>query len=191
MTQRQLEFWDRNDESTEHLSDLCRLRCEAKQIAEALVRNETEYVSLKRVSVVHDGTVRTRPRLTSTEEALQFFGRYWSENPGNDQERFVVACLDTKNHVQCVVVVTIGSLDASLVHPREVFKPAIIEGSSSVILSHNHPSGDTTPSNEDRTVTERLTKAGQLLGIEVLDHIIHGDSSGKLLSMRTDFGYCF
>ena len=104
--------------------------------------------------------------------------------PGNDQERFVVACLDTKNNIQCVVNVTIGTVDSTLVHPREVFKPALIEGSAAVILSHNHPSSDPTPSAEDRAVTDRLTKAGELLGIKVLDHIIHGDGSGMLVSVR-------
>jgi DNA repair protein RadC len=106
------------------------------------------------------------------------------DNPGYDQERFVVACLDTKNRVQSVVEITTGTLDASLVHPRDVFKPAIIEGSSSIILSHNHPSGDPTPSKEDQKVTERLTEVGKLLGIEVLDHIIHGDGSNDVQSLR-------
>ena len=125
-----------------------------------------------------------RPQLTSTEESKAFFRNYWKDNPAHDQEKFVVACLDTKNRVQCVVVVTIGTLDASLVHPREVFKPAIIEGASAVVLSHNHPSGDTTPSREDHTVTDRLTEAGKLLGITVLDHIIHGDGTGHVCSIR-------
>lgn len=96
----------------------------------------------------------------------------------------MVACLDTKNRVQSVVVVTVGTLDASLIHPREVFKPAVIEGSAAVVLSHNHPSGNTEPSPEDCQVTERLTKAGGLLGISVLDHIIHGDGTGDVLSIR-------
>lgn len=65
-----------------------------------------------------------------------------------------------------------GTLDASLVHPREVFKPAIRDSASSIILVHNHPSGDPTPSREDHAVTDRLTSSGELLGIDVLDHII-------------------
>ena len=142
-----------------------------------------EYASVKRVSVVYESSLEKRPHLCSTQASKDFFRRYWSQHPGNDQERFVVACLDTKNRVQSVVV-TLGTLDASFVHPREVFKPAIIEGSSSVILSHNHPSGETTPSREDFQVTERLTKAGELLGITVLDHIIHGDGTGIVNSIR-------
>jgi DNA repair protein RadC len=81
-------------------------------------------------------------------------------------------------------VITVGTLDASLVHPREVFKPALLEGSSAVVLSHNHPSGNTSPSREDVQVTDTLTEAGKLLGISVLDHIIHGDGTGEVLSIR-------
>ena len=149
-----------------------------------LLNSPSTYASRKRVSLVYEGSLQDRPRITSPQDAKTFFAKYWLDNPGHDQERFVVACLDTKNRVQSVVMITIGTLDASLVHPREVFKPAILEGSSSIILSHNHPSGDSTPSGEDHKVTERLTEAGKLLGIEVLDHIIHGDGSNEVLSLR-------
>ena len=186
MVQRQLELWDDLIEQHRQLenSAVSDLRCDARQQTEALVDDEVAYASLKRVSLIHEGSIQTRPTLTSTADAKRFFAKYWSENPGNDQETFVVACLDTKNRVQCVVVVTVGTLNASLIHPREVFKPAIIEGSSAVVLSHNHPSGDTTPSNEDQAVTNRLTEAGELLGITVLDHIIHGDCTNEVRSMR-------
>jgi len=150
----------------------------------ASTRRMTQYSSVKRVSLVFEGSLQGRPCLTSTKDAMEFFKQYWADYPANDQERFVVACLDTKHRVQCVVVITIGTLDASLVHPREVFKPAFIEGSSAIVLSHNHPSGNTDPSREDRQVTERLTEAGKLLGITVLDHIIHGDGTGQVLSIR-------
>ena len=143
-----------------------------------------EYGSVKRVFLVYEGSLQDRPRITSTDEAKRLFKSYWKQHPANDQEQFVVACLDTKHRVQCVVKVTVGTLDASLVHPREVFKPAIIEGSSAVLLSHNHPSGNPEPSREDIQVTDRLTEAGKLLGITVLDHIIHGDGTGNVLSIR-------
>ncbi len=145
---------------------------------------EKEYASVKRIQLVYEGSLQGRPCLTSSQASKEFFQRYWRDHPGNDQERFVVACLDTKNRVQCVVVVTVGTLDASLVHAREVFKPAVLEGSAAVLLSHNHPSGNTEPSREDIKVTETLTKAGELLGITVLDHIIHGDGTGDVLSIR-------
>jgi DNA repair protein RadC len=157
---------------------------EIRDAVNELLNNPSAYASRKRVSLVYTGSLQDRPRIGGPQDAKTFFAKYWMDNPGYDQERFVVACLDTKNRVQSVVEITTGTLDASLVHPREVFKPAIIEGSSSIILSHNHPSGDTTPSKEDRTVTERLTEAGKLLGIEVLDHIIHGDGSNDVQSLK-------
>lgn len=151
-----------------------------------LTTKQDKYASVKKVSLEFVGSLAERPRIASTQDAMAFFKGYWSEYPASDQEKFVVACLDTKHRVQCVVVVTVGTLDASLVHPREVFKPAFIEGSSSILLSHNHPSGDTTPSREDRAVTKRLTDAGMLLGITVLDHIIYGDGTSDVISIRED-----
>ena len=145
---------------------------------------DNRYGSVKRVFLVYEGSLQDRPCITSTEEAKRLFKNYWKLHPANDQEQFVVACLDTKHRVQCIVRVTVGTLDASLVHPREVFKPAIIEGSAAVLLSHNHPSGNPEPSREDIQVTERLTEAGKIMGISVLDHIIHGDGTGEVSSIR-------
>jgi DNA repair protein RadC len=176
---RQLEFSFRAETVSEEVA--------ASQVRDAvteLLSSPSAYASRKRVSLVYVGSLQDRPRIGGPQDAKTFFAKYWLDNPGYDQERFVVACLDTKNRVQSVVEITTGTLDASLVHPREVFKPAIIEGSSSIILSHNHPSGDSTPSREDHKVTERLTEAGKLIGIEVLDHIIHGDGSNDLWSLR-------
>lgn len=165
-------------------SELANIECSPKTRAASLKVKRENYASVKKVSLVFEGSLEGRPCLTSTQDALAFFKGYWSRYPASDQEKFVVACLDTKHRVQCVVVVTVGTLDASLVHPREVFKPAFIEGSSAVILSHNHPSGNTTPSREDHEVTKRLTDAGTLLGIAVLDHIIYGDGTGDVVSLR-------
>jgi DNA repair protein RadC len=92
-----------------------------------------------------------------------------------DRENFVVVLLNTKNEVIETPTVSIGTLGASLVHPREVFKPAIRASAASVILAHNHPSGKVEPSREDREVTRRLGEAAGVLGIEMLDHVIIGD----------------
>lgn len=92
-----------------------------------------------------------------------------------DREHFMVLLLDTKNQVIAMETVSIGSLNSTVVHPRELFKQAIKRSAASVILAHNHPSGDPTPSSEDLAVTKRLVEGGQLLGIEVLDHVIIGD----------------
>ena len=90
-------------------------------------------------------------------------------------EEFHVLLLNTQNELIRSLQVTRGTLDASLVHPREVFRPAISESAASVILVHNHPSGDPSPSAEDRAVTRQLRSAGEVIGIEVLDHVIIGD----------------
>jgi DNA repair protein RadC len=93
--------------------------------------------------------------------------------------------LNTKNHILKNCLVSIGSLNSSLVHPREVFKQAIKSSGAAVILIHNHPSGDPYPSNEDIEITKRLHEAGKIVGIEVLDHIIIGDGSFVSLKERS------
>ena len=91
-----------------------------------------------------------------------------------DRERFMVLHLDTKNRVIKEEVVSIGTLNSSLIHPRELFRSAIRESANALILVHNHPSGDPSPSKEDEKITERLFEAGELLNIKVLDHVIAG-----------------
>jgi DNA repair protein RadC len=91
---------------------------------------------------------------------------------GSKREHFAVFFLDSRNQAIKKEIISIGTLNASLVHPREVFESAIKTNTASIILVHNHPSGDTGPSNEDIKLTKRIAEAGKLLGIEVLDHII-------------------
>ncbi len=98
------------------------------------------------------------------------------------KEIFKALLLDTKNQVIKIVDVSVGSLNSSIVHPREVFSEAIKYGSNSIIFVHNHPSGDPTPSTEDIQTTQRLENAGNILGIKVLDHIIVGD--GRFVSFK-------
>lgn len=93
-----------------------------------------------------------------------------------DREHFRIVSLTTKNHVLGISEISVGSLNSSLVHPRECFKEAIRRNSNAIILLHNHPSGDPTPSKEDIAVTQRLAEGGGILGIEVLDHVIIGDN---------------
>ncbi|MFZ5824262.1 MAG: RadC family protein [Bacillota bacterium] len=99
-----------------------------------------------------------------------------------NREQFHVLLLTAKNQVIEVECVSEGTLTASLVHPREIFKSAIRRSAHAVILAHNHPSGDPTPSREDREVTTRLVQAGKLIGIEVLDHLVIGQ--GRYVSFR-------
>lgn len=98
------------------------------------------------------------------------------------KEEFLVLLLDTKNRIIKTKRVSIGSLNQTLVHPREVFRFAIMENSNSIIISHNHPSGDPSPSKEDIAITKRLVEAGNFIGIKVLDHIIIGND--KYISLR-------
>jgi DNA repair protein RadC len=100
------------------------------------------------------------------------------------KEIFKVILLDTKHHIQKDVTISEGSLSASLVHPREAFLPAIKESAAAVIFVHNHPSGDPTPSPEDKDLTQRLAEVGRLVGIGVLDHIIIGAGERGFMSFR-------
>ena len=105
-----------------------------------------------------------------------------------DVETMVVLLLNTRRRVKGHVLISTGTLDTLLVHPREVFRPAIVAATSAVVLLHNHPSGDATPSEADVRVTRDLIRAGQLLKIEVLDHVIIGN--GQRCSLR-ELGYFY
>ena len=98
----------------------------------------------------------------------------WDELRDEQQERFVCLYLSVKNHVIHKQTIFIGSLNSSIVHPREIFKEAIRRSAASVICFHNHPSGDPTPSTEEIAITRRLNQCGKIIGIDVLDHIILG-----------------
>jgi DNA repair protein RadC len=101
---------------------------------------------------------------------------------GVDREHFVVVLLDRKHRVIGLNTVSVGSLTASLAHPREVFKPALVSNAAALLCGHNHPSGDPQPSQEDRVITQRLVEAGKLLGISMLDHVIVGDGTATYYS---------
>jgi DNA repair protein RadC len=88
------------------------------------------------------------------------------------REHFLAVLLDARNRIVGIETVSVGSLSASIVHPREVFKPAILASAAGILLAHNHPSGDPEPSPEDLAITRRLVDAGALLGIEVVDHLV-------------------
>jgi len=110
-------------------------------------------------------------RIRGPEDVFRLMGPRLRDLP---QEEFHALLLNTRHRVVREVLVTRGTLDASLIHPREVFRPAVGESAAGVILVHNHPSGDPTPSAEDRAVTRQLEAAGRTLGIPVLDHVIVG-----------------
>lgn len=95
----------------------------------------------------------------------------------SDREKFVVVCLDVKNQPVNIYVVSIGSVSSTIVHPREVFKVAMLSNASKIICFHNHPSGNLKCSKEDENITNRLKECGEILGIELVDHIIVGDNN--------------
>jgi len=99
---------------------------------------------------------------------------FMDEMKDYDREHFKAAFLNTKNQIIKVVTVSIGSLNASIVHPREILKPAIASSAASIVLVHNHPTGDPSPSREDIEFTRRFARCGELIGIELLDHIVIG-----------------
>ena len=114
--------------------------------------------------------LRPNTRYTSSSQVFDTFSFLQNET----KEYFLALHLDGKNRVICVDMVSQGSLNQSIVHPRETFKTALLSSAAAIILMHNHPTGDPTPSTEDLEVTRRLREGGELLGIKVLDHIIIG-----------------
>lgn len=124
----------------------------------------------------------TRPDRDRVRSADDVYRRMRLAMRDLPHEEFHILLLNSQNEILRDLQVTRGTLDASLVHPREVFRPAIIDSAASVILVHNHPSGDPTPSPEDRAVTRQLRQAGELIGIGVLDHVIIGE--GRFASLQ-------
>jgi DNA repair protein RadC len=135
-----------------------------------------------RIALVREPGVKLaeRPQVRVASEAAPLVAQYIGDT---DREVFAVALLTVRHRVLGLHTVSVGCLTSSLVHPREVFKPAILAGSAALLLFHNHPSGDPEPSAEDIALTRRLIAGGQLLGIEILDHLILGEA-GRFVSLR-------
>ena len=138
-------------------------------------------IRLKQIRAVYENLVikeevnqylRPLTRYTSPSQIFETFSFLKHET----KEFFFSIHLDGKNRICCVDEVSIGSLNQSIVHPREVFKTALLSSAAAIILLHNHPTGDPTPSSEDIEITRRLREAGEIIGVKVLDHIIIGDS---------------
>lgn len=124
-----------------------------------------------RVLVVREGSVR--PEEQTAMDNPSIVASAMQELSGFDErEYWVVFFLDGRNRVKGFSIVSIGTLSASLVHPRETFRAAIVHGAAGVICAHSHPSGDCSPSQEDKETTNRLRRAGELLGLPLLDHVI-------------------
>lgn len=121
----------------------------------------------------------SKKRVTQAEDVFEMFRHLKDEC----KEQFIALHLDMKNTVICYEQVSVGSLNASIVHPREVWKGALLSSAGAIIVAHNHPSGDPTPSREDIELTKRLNECGELLGIRLLDHVIIGED--RFCSMKS------
>lgn len=119
-----------------------------------------------------------RPAITSPEQAAAVLVPALD---GSDRERCVAALLDTKHQLLDTVVVSVGSIDHTFMGPREIYRDALLANASAVVLAHNHPSGDPEPSRDDDAVTRRLAAAGELMGIDLLDHLVV--AAGRWISL--------
>ena len=165
-------------------------RGELKQVSKAI--GETAYCQImaglelgKRL--VSQRTTESVPhyKVKNTSDALAYCKEHFMRLAREaKQEEFHIVLLDEKHHVIKSEQITVGLLDKSLAHPREVFKPAVKESASALILVHNHPSGDPTPSQDDKNITKELKRAAETLGLRILDHIIL--SKDKTLSMAEE-----
>lgn len=142
--------------------------------------NSSKRVDIVSIKLVKESSLLYKERsVKSPEDGYKLFKQFLGDV---DREHFIVVCLDSKNQPLSINTCHIGSLSASIVHPREVMKTAILSNANSIIVGHNHPSGMVDPSKEDIEVTKRLVEAGKIIGIDVLDHIIIGD--GCFLSLK-------
>ena len=130
---------------------------------------------VREVKVRYTRKIKTKTDIRSAGDVAKFVRTKILQD--NSKEHVVLLCLDGSHSVAAYNIVSIGSATSAIVHPREVFQPAILAGSVSIILVHNHPSGSTEPSVEDVKTTEMLKEAGKMVGIKLLDHVIVGDHS--------------
>lgn len=127
---------------------------------------------IREVTAKYIGARKKSERIGEARDAVPFIRKLLKDT---DKEHFIALYLNGANEVRTFSIVTIGLLNSTQVHPREVFRPAILVGAASIIVAHNHPSGQVKPSDADIRVTSELISAGKLLGIKVLDHIIFTD----------------
>lgn len=133
----------------------------------------TQILAISEISKRVSYSKNSRLKISRAKDIFELFSEKLRQK---EKEHFFIVLLDTKNKIIKAEEISVGILDASIIHPREIFKPAIKSSASRIILVHNHPSGDPRPSEEDLRVTKKLIEVGELLGIEVLDHVIIGET---------------
>jgi DNA repair protein RadC len=162
------EFGDLRTLATAAVSDICRVKGTGPAKA-ACVK-----AALELANRFKGRRLENEERYTSPEQVFEHFHYRYRDRR---KEYFLILLLDGKNRVLREVQVSEGSLNQSIVHPREVFHAAVRESAAAIILVHNHPTGDPSPSREDLEITRRLREAGEVMGVKVLDHIIIGDGA--------------
>jgi len=150
---------------------------------EKITKTKQASIPVYKIMLVREGRVPCyEQQIRSSADASTLLHTYLADV---DREHFVIILLNQKNRVIGINTVSIGSLTASIVHPREVYKSAILANAASILCGHNHPSQDCQPSREDRAITTRLVEAGKLLGISILDHVIIG-GEGRYFSFADE-----
>jgi len=142
--------------------------------------NHIRGLPIVRVRLETDRVIGREP-IDTQDKAVEYIIREFADL---DREVFLILNLDTACRPININIISMGTLNETMVHPREVFKGSILSNANSVICVHNHPGGDVTPSDPDIAVTNRLTECGKILGIEVADHLIIGGSSGEYFSFQ-------
>lgn len=147
-------------------------------------KRPTKRVDIVSLKLVKESSVLYESRkISNPYDAYRLIKNFLVDS---DREKFVVVCLDTKSQPVSIEIVSIGTVNSAMVHPREVFKVAVLSNASKIICFHNHPSGNTNFSKEDEVITNRLKKCGEILGIELVDHIVVGDDD-KYFSFKENF----
>jgi DNA repair protein RadC len=146
--------------------------CHVAEIGRARAAQVIAAIELGRRTLVRD--MSERPRLLTPRQVAEYL---LPEYGSNAVEQFGILMLDSKNRVLRIKLLSVGSLNSTVVHPREAFREAAAAGAAAIILFHNHPSGDPSPSRDDFQLTDRMLVAGEIMGIDVLDHLILADQT--------------
>lgn len=137
-----------------------------------------------RVQLIRENKDVQSPKITKPEDAYELVKHL----KDSDREQFLTICLDTRNNVLSIETTSIGTLTANLVHPREVFKTAVLQNAAGIIIAHNHPSGDPTPSEDDIKITKNLFEASKIMDIQLLDHLVVGNGIYRSLKEMGKMG---
>lgn len=148
-----------------------------------MARSKENKIDVVNVRLVKEPALYAETPVKSPSDVLRAVA---NELKSYDREVFAILNLKTNGQIINLNICSVGTLDSSLVSPREIFKSSILSNASAFIAIHNHPSGNPTPSEDDKKTTERLVSCGDLLGIKMLDHIIIGGENGQMLSMKSE-----